>query len=105
MHRRQIPVTEELPSGYRVLWCDRGRLAVAKPATVVDPNTVEADFPALLLREGLQPEDDQFLEVHVYGPISIHTVEGVSLKPGSATVKRKALQERLGKFGIRLVSH
>ena len=105
MHRRQVPITGELPTGYRAIWQDRGRLAVAKLAASISPNTVTADFPTLLLRDGKKPEDDQFVEVHIYGSLSIYSVAEVSLGGRGSAIRRKALTEKLAKYGVSLKSH
>jgi hypothetical protein len=105
MHRRQIPVTSELPAGYRALWEDRGRLAAVKQAAELDPRTAEADFPSLLMSDGATAEDDRFVEVHIYGSMSIHAVAEVSFQSRGSAVRRKALREKLAKFGIPLKEH
>jgi hypothetical protein len=102
MDRLKLPLTAELPTGHRALWQDRGRLAVVKLADAISPNLVEGDFPALLIRDGTKPEDDQFIEVHVYGPFSIHSVAAVSQQTRGSAVRHKALREKLAKFGIPL---
>lgn len=105
MHRLQIPVTAELPAGHRAPWRERGRLAIAKLVNNITFSTTKADFPLLLLSDGLEPEDDQFVEVHIYGPISIRSIEKVSLKTRGSAVRRKALREKLSKLGIPLKAH
>jgi hypothetical protein len=65
VHRRQLPETADMPPGYRAIWENRGRLAVAKLAHAIDANTTETDFPALLLRNGATSDDDDFIEVHI----------------------------------------
>lgn len=102
MDRFKLPLTAELPAGHRALWQDRGRLAVVKLADAINPGLAEADFPALLIRDGAQPEDDQFIEVHVYGPLSIHSVAAVSQQTRGSAIRHKALREKLAKFGIPL---
>jgi len=102
MRRSRLPLTGELPVGHRALWQDRGRLAAVKLTDAISPSTTEADFPALLISDGAKPEDDQFVEVHVYGPFSIHSVAEVSQKTRGSAVRHKALREKLAKFGIPL---
>lgn len=107
MHRLQIPVTAALPEGYLASWQERGRLAVAKLATMLAANGNAVDFPRLLLENGASAADDHFMEVHIFGSLSIHSVAEISwLNNGrGSAVKRKALQEKLKKLGIPLTQH
>lgn len=96
-----------VPAGSRATWKERARLCVAKLAARLRPETTEADFASLLLRPGTRPEDDDFVEVHVWGPMSSWTFARVVLsgvaggrKPARARVK--ALRARLKLAGIDL---
>ena len=105
MDRRKEILTAELPPGYRANWNDRGKLAVAKLASKLSHSMTEADFSSLLMNDGAKPEDDQFVEVHIYGSISIHTVQEVSLSSRSNVIRREALQEQLDQYNIPLKEH
>ena len=102
MQRLKLTITDPLPAGFRAIWQDRGRLAVVKLADALALVTTAGDFPALLMSNGTKPEDDQFLEVHIYGSITIHSVAEVSMKKSCSTVRHKALREKLNKYGIPL---
>ena len=79
------------------------KLCVAKLAGRIDGSTRPAAFADLLLREGATPEDDEFVEVHVGGPMTVRTLARVLVKPGARrTVIGKALQAKLEKFGVSL---
>jgi hypothetical protein len=54
---------EALPPGYRAVWKNRGRVAVAKLADGIEVSSSEKDFPNLLLRCGAVPGEDHFVEV------------------------------------------
>lgn len=91
--------------GHRATWSRRGLLAVAKLASVLTPSTTGADLPALLRADGATPDDDVFVEAHVYGSISIRTVEMVSLiRTASRSVRMSALKDKLKKMGVPLVT-
>jgi hypothetical protein len=80
---------------------------VAKLADRFMPETAEAEFPALLLRPGLRPEDDEFVEVHIWGPMTRRTFARVVLsQPAGAgkvgRVRVKALRAKLAAVGIDL---
>jgi hypothetical protein len=101
MSRHHVGLTEDLPKGYRAIWSDRARLAVAKLAGRFTPAASAGDYPGLLLHNGVDSSDDDFIEVHIYGSFSIHAVAGVHLCAGKSTgVRIKALAFRLGNQGI-----
>ena len=105
MQRLKSTITDPLPVGFRAIWQDRGRLAVVKLAGALALGTTVDDFPALLLSNGKKSEDDQFVEVHIYGSITIHSVAEVSMKRSCSTVRHKALREKLDKYGIPMKKH
>jgi hypothetical protein len=91
------------PRGYRAAWDDRGKLCVAKLAGRITDTTQHHEFPGLLVRQGATSADDDFVEVHVYGPLSIRTIETVVLvrarhRPSKAIVQ--AMVARLQKAGV-----
>ena len=69
----------ELPKGYRATWRDRGKLCVAKLASTINATTTANEYSSLLLKQGASSADDQFVEVHIWGPISILTMQRVTL--------------------------
>ena len=85
------PLTDPLPLGYRALWGDRGRLAAAKLEDRLEPDTREKDFPSILNTPGANREDDDFIEVHIYGAVHRRGVERVV----ASKKKRKADQALL----------
>jgi hypothetical protein len=96
-----------LPLGLRAVWADRARLCVSKLAASLRPEITTADFVSLLLHPGARPEDDDFVEVHIWGPMSSWTLARVVLS-GTAGARRpararvKALRAKLAKAGIDL---
>jgi hypothetical protein len=69
--------TERLPRGFRAPWVSRAKLVVAKLADRLTSTTVDADFPALLLYNGVKPEEDDFIELHVFGDLTRRSFEHV----------------------------
>jgi hypothetical protein len=59
-----------VPYGFRAVWPERQRLAMAKLQPKIDTATEDKDFPDILL-EKVQAEDgySDFIEVHVYGQL------------------------------------
>lgn len=65
------------PLGFRATWEERAKLCVAKVAERLEPSTAETDFPTLLLRQGATSAEDEFVEVHIWGPLSVHCIDAV----------------------------
>jgi len=95
---------DKLPQGYRATWQDRGKLCVAKLAGSIDPATQPDKYFEVLLRQGAKSEDDEFVEVHIWGPVTARTIEQVTLTVKKKTPRSiyKALKEKLVKAGVTL---
>jgi hypothetical protein len=94
---------DELPPGHRAPWNDRAKLCVAKPAKKIHPNTKPDDFPKLLLLQGPAPEEDDFVEVHVGGPMTVLTLERVVLDTNRLRQAiGNTLRELLENFGVKV---
>lgn len=94
VERRKIKISRRgaLPPGYRASWNDRGRLCVAKLAPAITLETEPGHFPNLVMRGGANSSDDEFIEVHIWGPLTIRAVETVIL---SSRVRDNALTRAL----------
>jgi hypothetical protein len=97
----------DFPKGFRATWDDRGKLCLAKLGGAIQPSMTSADFAGLILRPGATTADDDFVEVHVWGPITIRAIEKVALldaeKGRAAQAKRRAWGEKLRKqYGVIL---
>jgi hypothetical protein len=95
---KQISLPSDTPilNGWRAVWQDRGRLAFAKLEPKLTPNTLSTDFASLLMaQDPAQAGDDDFLEVHIYGTLTIKTVREVVLCPQP---KEKGKADRLGRL-------
>jgi hypothetical protein len=75
--------------GLRSTWPQRGKLSVAKLAGEFDAATTPADFPKLLLREGTTSLDDIFVEVQIFGPMTLYTFAEVRLQGGTKTASSR----------------
>ncbi len=83
-----------LPLGTRGTWGDRHKLCVAKLAAQITASTRPDEFPTILLKPGATGLDDNFVEVHVFGPMTFRTFEKVTTtlrgaRPSSAKRPRK----------------
>ena len=82
-----LPLNRPPPTGYRSTWGRRNELGVAKLSSRLRPDTQPADYPALLLH---QPAEGaarcDYVEVHIYGPLSGSAIESVRApKPTNRT--------------------
>ena len=98
---RLIP-GEDIPPGFRALWEDRHKLAVAKLADQVKKGTREDGFPRLLLYSDGDRQNDRFLEAHLYGPFDRQSVEAVSApRPETANRTDRPHLERIRDWAMR----
>jgi len=87
---------DEIPAGYRAVWEDRHKLAVAKLANNIDQNTSESAFAGLLLYSDGDRKTDSFMEVHIYGSFDYQSVNGVRIpKPEKSLSHDKPNLERI----------
>ena len=61
---------EKIPFGYVSTWRDKHKLSVAKLGDKINSNTTKTEFAKILLRTTKDRKTDEFIEVHIYGPIS-----------------------------------
>jgi len=115
--RLQVTELTRLPPGLRADWAARGKLAAAKIYRQIDQHTKPNDHARLLMQPGATGWDDDFIEVHIYGTISIGTVEKVvcerartravsnrQQRQGAAlSAELAALKERLGRLQVSFV--
>lgn len=106
MERRKIKIsrTPNLPKGYRATWDERAKLGVAKLSGKIDSATRSDKYSALLLQQGATSEDDEFIEVHVWGPMTVLTMERVIVtdpKPHHRATIIKAIKAKLDKHHVK----
>lgn len=94
-----------VPEGFRSTWEERSRLCAAKHAKDLRPGMADAEFPAILLRQKAGSEESGFVEVHIYGPLSVRSVDRVTLRKGRGQPRKSVILElrnRLAKAGVSL---
>jgi hypothetical protein len=106
MKNRDIKLWDapELPRGYRAAWNDRHRICAAKLANRLNSATPAAEFPKLLLKPGT-PETDEFVEVHIFGSLTVRTFARVIVRLKKRQPKkslRQALEVELGQLKVAL---
>jgi len=67
----------EEPAGCRATWEERAKLCLAKHEEDLRPGIERENFPRILLREEPRREDSRFVEVHIWGPLSIRSCEDI----------------------------
>jgi hypothetical protein len=93
------------PEGSRATWEERSKLCTAKNAGDLKPGVPASDFPSILLRQKTATEESRFVEVHIYGPLSVRTAEKVILKKDGKPSRKgfkQELRDRLAKVGVAL---
>lgn len=79
-----IGQTVVVPEGHRSTWADRAKLAVAKLARRLLPDMTQSQFSDILLTAGATTADDDFIEVHIFGVMSVQTLEQVTIDESAA---------------------
>jgi hypothetical protein len=106
MKNREIKIGDapELPRGYRAAWNDRHRICATKLANRLDSATPPADFPKLLLKPGTS-ETDEFVEVHIFGSLTVRTFARVIVRLKNRQPKkslRQSLEAELSQVNVAL---
>jgi hypothetical protein len=92
-----------VPPGYRAVWHRRADLCLSKLSGSLDRASPTDQFARILLSTGAKPEDDDFVEVHIWGPITIRSFQHVSVRkwvtaPSGAEVS--AVKSRLDNVAV-----
>ncbi len=91
--------------GYRSTWNDRPKLCFAKLHDKVDSTTTLDKYSRILLSSGVKPEDDEFVEVHIWGPLSVLTMERVIVIAPHASKRAtiiRAIKSKLAKHNVQV---
>lgn len=74
------------PPGHMATWENRHRLCVVKLHDKIANGLANPDFAAILLKNGATTADDDFVEVHIFGPMTRRTFSKVVVaKPAART--------------------
>lgn len=94
------------PYGILSTWQNRAKLGVAKLAKRLTASTQSSEFPELVLKPGSSGLDDEFIEVQVFGDMTVRTFESVTLSGKASkpvTGKRQRHRKRRGSTSERAV--
>jgi hypothetical protein len=93
---RTVPLAgaDEVFRGFRASWTDRVKLCIAKLGGALTTAMKRTEFPGLLLGQTGATDTDKFVEVHIWGPMTMRTAEKVVLTKTTDT-RRLAKKSRL----------
>jgi hypothetical protein len=105
MEKHKIVAGKPIPPGYRASWKTRNEFAMAKLHSKFNKGTVVKEFPEILLNCGTISAKDEFIEVHIYGPL--HATVFEKIKGPKPTKKSDlaiwtSLRTKCAKLGIIL---
>jgi hypothetical protein len=99
--RFKIVAGGPIPLGYRATWEERNKLALAKLHSQFSHET----DPDILLKEGGGTDKDDFIEVHIYGPLhrrAIEVVVGPKPRDGAERAFQRSIDRKLREVGSHL---
>lgn len=107
VERRDIKISRNpnLPKGYRATWAERAKLAVAKLHGRIDSATTPDKYSTILLSAGATTEFDDFIEVHIFGPMTVLTMEQVTVIAPQASKRAtitRAIKSKLAKHNVQV---
>jgi hypothetical protein len=80
VQKHRLVQGDPLPRGYRAPWRTRGDVASAKLGDTVKKQSMkDKDRARLLLSPGKSRSDDDFVEVHVFGPFNREAIACISV--------------------------
>lgn len=102
MERHGVKVSRipNVPKGFRAVWGERDKLCVAKLARGIDSTTAPNQYSKLLLAQGASPETHEFVEVHIFGPMTVLTMAKVKFTPAKVGPRARALEFKLKSHGV-----
>jgi hypothetical protein len=104
-HDIKISRKANLPKGHRATWVERAKLAVAKLHGRIDSATTPDKYSQILLKRGATSGDDDFIEVHIFGPMTVLTMERVIVivpKASKRATITKAIKSNLAKHNVQV---
>ena len=104
-HAIRISRKSKVPQGHRATWSQRARLGVAKLHSKIDSTTTRDKYSDILLKTGATSADDDFIEVHVFGPITVLTMERVIVMAPQAFRRAtiiRAIKSKLAKQDVQV---
>lgn len=99
----------KIPPGHRCVWAERTKLGVIKCAEKLLDASSSNLFPDILLHNGASRQEDDFIEVHIYGPITVGAIDlvrvGPKTKRSDEVAVLKVIKELLEKQGKKWIDN
>ena len=98
---------DEIPKGYRSVWVDRHKLAVAKYSTKLLSPIQEADFASILLHSDGNKATDNFMEILIFGPVGEAAFNKIYIDPNhfSSLIQTKNDEKTLEELEKKLLDY
>lgn len=99
--------TRSIDTGWLSAWDLRHKLCVAKLSLKIDASVTPPDFVRMLLTNGKTSSDDNYVEVHILGPMTARTFEYITWdstnQDQTAKIYWKAVKEKLQNQGVKVI--
>jgi len=102
-HRIEISKFPDIPKGRRATWTDRAKLCVTKLSKKLTATTRPEDYSGILLKQGATSNDDEFVEAHIFGPITVLSMQRIIITEpdeGKKSVIRRAIEAKLSAHNV-----
>lgn len=76
-------------------WDNRHEICVAMFAGDILSGATRVDFPTILVQKGKTPLEDRFVEVHLFGPITVRTFEHVHIDRSKHNTRESVFAEAI----------
>ena len=86
-------------SGFRAVWQDRGKLAAAKLGGKIHAKVTAERFAGILRQDGKKPGEEKFIEVHVFGDLTIRSTQMVMVKKSRRPLPLFGIERIAGQDG------
>jgi hypothetical protein len=80
---------DPIPPGYRAVWDNRSKLALAKVGHLLRPGQPEGGLMEILVKSSAARANDEFIEAHIYGGFSVDAIESMTRIPTSTKATRE----------------
>jgi hypothetical protein len=94
--RHGLKPGSSVPCGFRAVWDNRHHLALAKLTPLLHSQQGLAEWQRLLVKtDGINRQNDDFVEAHIYESFDVAAVETMLTTPGKRLSKEQKLDARI----------